>query len=66
MGIDLVGGARSIEGTVGFVSDKGLINTKYLTKKERKALRKAQESLGEGVRILRILGNHLENPKIED
>jgi hypothetical protein len=65
IGIDLVAGARSLESTVGFTSDKGLINRKFLTKKEKRVLDKAQDQLSEGAHLLRVLGNHLENPKHE-
>jgi len=61
----LIGGARAMESCVGFTSDTGLIHRKHLTKKEKRVLDKAQKKLGEGVHLLRVLGNHLENPPHE-
>lgn len=65
IGHDFTGSARSIEGTMAFLGDRRLINTDILTAKERKAMKRAEELIGEGTRYLRILGNHLANPKEE-
>jgi hypothetical protein len=65
VGGHLIGGARAMESCVGFTADGGLIGRKHLTKKEKRVLDKAQRLLGEGTHLLRVLGNHLENPPHE-
>lgn len=55
-----------MESSIGFTADTGLIHRKFLTKKEKRVLDKAQKKLSEGTHLLRVLGNHLENPKHEN
>lgn len=62
-GTALIVGARGIEGGMAYAEDSVLVNRMALSRKEKTALDSAHDKLLEGCRILRVVGNHLANPK---